>query len=118
MVAGSSVAILLCVLTHGELVEWVDSGVEVRLRQVQIHGGVFQPFMPHQQLDGAQVRAGLEQMGGEAVPERVRTHPLLDTGACGRGLADVPHGLVRDRSLDCAYFAREQIDAWLLPAPV
>src|SRR5215831_9557807 len=74
--------------------------------------------MSHQQLNGAQVRTGLEQMGGEAVPERVRTHPLLDTCACGGGLANVPHGLVRDRSLDGAHLAWEQIAAWLLPAPV
>ncbi len=53
------------------------------LGQVQIDGGVFQSLMAHQQLDGAQIGAGLQQMRGKAMPERVRAEFLLDAGPSG-----------------------------------
>ena len=37
-----------------------------------------QAAVAEQQLDRAQVRAGLEQMGGEAVAQRVRRHRLVE----------------------------------------
>ena len=69
-----------------------------------IHGGVFQPFMPHQQLDDAQVRAGLEPMRGEAVPGCSELILFLIPAPMAAA-PDAPHGLVRDRSLDCAHLA-------------
>ena len=36
--------------------------------EMQIDGGLFQVTVAKQQLDGSQVRAGFEQMSGEAVP--------------------------------------------------
>jgi hypothetical protein len=76
--------------------------------------------MAHQQLDGAQVGTGFEQMRGEAMPERMRAKLLLNAGAGGRRPADVPYGLVGDGPLDVAIadLAGEQIDAGLLPSPV
>src|SRR5215472_3281184 len=47
------------------------------LRQVQVHGGVFEPLMSHQQLDRAQVGTRFQQVRGEAVPQRMRTRPML-----------------------------------------
>jgi len=35
---------------------------------MKINRGLFQVAMPEQDLDGSQVRAGFEQMSGEAVP--------------------------------------------------
>jgi hypothetical protein len=50
-VAASSLRILLgC--ADCDLIEWVDSGVQMTLGQVQIERGVFQALMAHQQLDG------------------------------------------------------------------
>jgi hypothetical protein len=37
------------------------------LRYVEVAGGGFQAAMPQQDLDGAQIGARLEQMGGKAV---------------------------------------------------
>jgi len=88
-----------------------------RSQEHPIHSGVFQPFMPHQQLDNAQVRAGLGQMRGEAVPGCSELILFLIPARMAAA-PDAPHGLVRDRSLDCAHLAPEKIDAWLLSAPV
>src|SRR6267154_5815639 len=40
-----------------------------------------------QHLDDADIDVLLEQMGGEAVPERVRRHPLVDPGHAGSHMA-------------------------------
>ena len=61
-----------------------------------------QAAVTEQQLDRAQVRAGLEQMGGEAVPQGMQGHVLADPGRLPRPLAgmldradaDVPAGLL------------------------
>ena len=42
--------------------------------------------MAEQHLDDADVDVLLEQVGGEAVPQRVRRHPLLDPGGLGGGV--------------------------------
>jgi hypothetical protein len=51
-----------------DLLQRVDSSVEVTLGQVQIDDGVFQFLMAQQQLNGTQIRTGFQQMGGKAVP--------------------------------------------------
>jgi hypothetical protein len=38
------------------------------LGEVQVDGGFFQIAMAQQDLDGAQIRAGFQQMSGEAMP--------------------------------------------------
>src|SRR5260370_23713571 len=70
-VAVSSLSLLLCCAKR-KLVKRVDGGMQMTLGQVQIDGRVFQPLMAHQQLDGAQVGTGFEQMRGEAMPQRMR----------------------------------------------
>src|SRR5437867_586723 len=47
--------------------------------QVQVDGSVGELGMTQQDLDGAQIGAGLEHVGGETVPKRVRRHMLADT---------------------------------------
>src|SRR6187551_2619715 len=49
--------------------------------------------MSEQLLDDAQVGAALEQMGREAVPQRVRTDPLGQAGPC-RCALDARPGLL------------------------
>jgi hypothetical protein len=53
-------------------------------------------LVPHERLEGADVGAFLEQVGGEGVPESVAGHPLGD-GCCFGGSADLAlqHGLVK-----------------------
>ena len=41
--------------------------MQVALREMQIEGGILEPLMPHEELNGAQVSAGFEQMGREAM---------------------------------------------------
>jgi len=38
----------------------------------------------HQRLDNSDISAALEQVGGEAVAQRVQRHGLLDPGRVGR----------------------------------
>jgi hypothetical protein len=66
VVAGSSLPALLDAAER-ELIERVDGGMQMTLGEMQIDGGIFEPFMAHQQLDGAQVGTALQQMRGEAV---------------------------------------------------
>ncbi len=53
--------------------------------------------MAKQQLDGAQVRAGFEQMDGKGMAQRVRGDRLGDAGPAPRLFAGVLHGEGRDR---------------------
>ncbi len=46
--------------------------------------------MPQQHLDDADVDLVLQEMGGEAVPERVQRDPLVDPGGLRRIMADAP----------------------------
>ena len=50
-----------------------------------------------QRLDHADVDALLEQVGGEAVPQRVRRHPLGDPGGLGGGVDDAAELAGRQR---------------------
>jgi hypothetical protein len=42
--------------------------------------------MPEQDLDDPDIGVLFEQMGGEAVPQRMRRHPLFDPGGFGGGV--------------------------------
>ena len=55
--------------------------------QVQVPGGGSDGGMAHQDLDGAQIDAGLEQVGGEAMAQHVDAAALADTGL-GFGLIE------------------------------
>ena len=63
-----------------ECIEWTGHRQPMCIGDVGIdHGGV-DVCMPQQQLDPANVAAAEEQVGGKAVPERVRCHALDDSG--------------------------------------
>ena len=67
--------------------------------------------MAKQQLDGAQVRAGLEQVDGKGMAQRVRGDRLGDAGPAARLFAGVLHGEGRDRLIgDVA--GKQEIFGW------
>ncbi len=72
---------------------------DVALRQVDVDHRLAQVSVAEQQLDGAQVGAGLEQMGGEAMAQRVRMQRLVHAAALRRPPAGVPDDLFGDRSV-------------------
>ena len=47
------------------------------LREVEIDGGLFEVAMTEQDLDGAEIRSSLQQMGRKAVPQGVRMDMLM-----------------------------------------
>ena len=86
-------------VTQRDLIERIGSRAEMPARQVQIDGCVLQVPMPQQQLNGAKIRACLQQVRREAVAQGMRPDSFRETGTEGRFMARVPHGLVRDRLL-------------------
>ncbi len=50
------------------------------LRQVQIEGGRGDAAMPQQQLDGAEIDAGFQEMRGETMAQRVQAVAAFQTG--------------------------------------
>ena len=54
---------------------------EMPVGQMQIDRGRVEVLVPHQYLNGAQVDAGLEKMGREAVAQRVNATTAFEAGA-------------------------------------
>src|SRR5277367_5705724 len=68
---------------QAELVERADHGAHRSGRNLGVEGGVLQLGVAEQNLDDADVDAVFQQMGGKAVPQRVRSDPLGDLrGLC------------------------------------
>src|ERR1017187_2869000 len=82
-----------------ERVQGAGRGPHMALRQEDVNHGFAQVGMAEQQLDGAQVGAGFEQMSGEAMSKSVGMQRLVDPGAFGGLPAGVPDDLVSDRSV-------------------
>lgn len=85
-----------------QLFDGVGDLVQVLFGQMQIPGGGFQILMTEQKLDGAQVGARFQQMGGPAVANQVRGNSLADARPLSSFAADTPYDLVRDRLLRVA----------------
>ena len=68
-------------------------------REVHVKQGVFQIFMPEQDLNGAEIRAGLIEMCGKTVAKRVGMNAFLEAGALGGFLTCVPNGFRIDRPI-------------------
>jgi hypothetical protein len=66
-----------------ECVERARDCPEPRLGQMQVAAGGFQIRVPEQQLNGPQIRTGVEQMRCETVAQSVRVHSFPDSGAGG-----------------------------------
>src|ERR1017187_9295953 len=71
----------------------VDDLLQVLRGQVQILGCHLQILMAEQQLDGAQVRTGFEQMRGPCMANEMRARRLTKAGVPGRLDARQPHRL-------------------------
>src|SRR5215211_8639329 len=69
---------------HGQLIERADDGADRAGRDLGVEGGVLQLGVAEQRLDHANIDAVLEQMRGEAVPQRMRADALGDTGRVRR----------------------------------
>ena len=63
----------------GEVVQWAHDSVATLLQDVGVDHGGTDARMSQQGLDGANIRAPLQEMSGKAVPERMRTDPLADS---------------------------------------
>src|ERR1700675_2746962 len=57
---------------------------------MEVDGGLFEIAMAEQDLNGAQIRARLEKMRGEAVAQRVGMDLFLDARSLGSFLTGVP----------------------------
>src|SRR5438477_4013863 len=66
--------------------------------EVGIDGGGGDIRMSEQLLHDAQIRAALEQVGRERMPERVRVDPGGDAGAAGVPAQDLPPAHARERA--------------------
>ena len=56
----------------GHRVQRVGDRVQVPLRQMQVDHGVFEFDVTEEQLDRAQVRTGLQEVGRVRMPQEVR----------------------------------------------
>ena len=75
----------------GEVVQWTRDSVATLVQDVGVDHGGTEVRVSQQGLDGANVRAPLQEMSGEAVPERMRADPLADscvTDGLGNGFVD------------------------------
>src|SRR5690349_15683155 len=91
------------------------------MRQVKIDGGLFQVAMTEQQLDGAQVSAGFQQMSSEAMAQRVWMDVFVSqAGTNGSAMTSQPDDVGRDRVLGCVPAATGKQPLALAPqvAPV
>ena len=68
---------------------------------MQIEGGVLKVPVSQQQLNGAQVCAGLQHVSREAVAQGMRADPFADARAQSRFMTGVPHRFVGDWPLFC-----------------
>jgi hypothetical protein len=69
--------------------------MQMALRQVQIDGRILDVGVSQQQLNGTQIGAGLQQMCGIGMAERVRADLFLNACPSDRALTGVPDGLGR-----------------------
>src|SRR6202007_2230611 len=67
------------------------------LGEMQVDRGFLQIVMPEQDLNGAQIGAGVEQMSGEAMTQGMRMDGFLKAGTPSRLLAGVPRCFGVDR---------------------
>lgn len=72
--------------------------------------------MTQQQLNGAQVRARIQQVRGKGMSQHVRTETLLDSSFLAELLTDLPNGGLMD--WEPWLVAGEQPVCWLPPAPI
>jgi hypothetical protein len=78
-------------LKLGKIVERAANGEPTPVENVGVDHRGLDVLMAEQLLDGPDVVAVFEQVGGKGVAEGVTAHRLVDTGQAGR----LPHGSLR-----------------------
>src|SRR6266513_3148953 len=73
-------------------VQRTRGGVEALYSEVHVNQGVFQIFMPEQDLNGAEIGARFIEVGCKTVTKSVRMNAFLEAGALGGFLTCVPNG--------------------------
>src|ERR1017187_5036262 len=87
---------------------------------MEIHNGMFQLGMSQQDLNRAQVRTCLVQVGSPTVAQSVRRDVFGDAGSLGGFATGVPRDFVADGDVRApvVYRTGEQVGLGLHPAPV
>src|SRR6478735_4304833 len=98
-VAAGSAARFLAFHEQLEMLEWAGHGPDRLGGDTGVERGRVQLGVPEQNLDDTNIDILLEQVGGKAVAQRMRTDTLLDaSGFCG--LMDSPVDLARRDGLE------------------
>jgi hypothetical protein len=74
---------------------------------MDINGGLLQIAVAEENLDGAQIGAGLQQMGGKAVTQGMRMKRFANAGAFGGFATGVPTDPCADRMIGGMPLAQE-----------
>ena len=93
------------------MIQRIRRRLQVLPGKVQVDSGGLDIHVPHEQLDGSQIRAGFEQVRRVTMPQRVRCDALADPGAFGRLANRHPDDLRCDGLVDAPVVDRagEQI---------
>ena len=76
---------------EGERIKRAGGRAEMPLGQMQIDGSDLEVAMAEQDLNGAQVGSGFEQVCGETMAQGVRMDlPVMEAGSFRRNLAGTP----------------------------
>jgi hypothetical protein len=89
-----------------QLLERIRGRLQVAPRQVQIDRRVREVGVAEEHLDGAEVRARLQQMRRVRMSQRVRRDGLVDLGARRGQPHGVPNRLCRNRPVGAPPFLR------------
>ena len=87
---------------QSERIQRVGDRLQMPLRQVQVLSGGLQIAMSQQDLDGAQVGACFQQVGGPTVTQRMRRNAFVDASPARGFATGNPDGLVRNRLIQPA----------------
>jgi hypothetical protein len=69
------------------------------LEKVQVDDGLLDVLVAQQQLNGAQIGAGIQQMGGIGAAETVWADSRLNAGSLDRAVACMPHCFRPERGI-------------------
>src|SRR5204862_3975413 len=86
-------------VVDGYRVQRTRGGVEALNSEVHVNQGVFQIFMPEQDLNGTEIGAGFIEMCRKTVAKRVGMNAFLEAGALGGFLTCIPNGFRIDRPI-------------------
>jgi hypothetical protein len=80
-------------VANSQSIQGIGTGVKMTLGQLQVNKCVLQTGMSQQQLDGAQIGPGINEVRAKGMPERMRPNLFLDTGPFCRSSTDFKDSL-------------------------